>query len=161
WTMRNTELNWAADPLAGVFETTDGAIVIIGAFKENPLRDICRVLEIEDLSLRSEFATYEDMTRNRSDLQKAWAQRLRTQPTDHWVARFEEADILCGPVVKLKDALRHPQISANKMLWSVPHPLGGEFETIGQPIKLSQTPAGVWRRPPTLGEQTSEILSEM
>ena len=46
--MRNNELNWAAMPLSGVFETTDGAVVVVGAFKENPLRDICNAFEIED-----------------------------------------------------------------------------------------------------------------
>jgi formyl-CoA transferase len=44
------ELNWAAMPLSGVFETSDGAIVMVGAFKQNPLRDICTALEIDDLS---------------------------------------------------------------------------------------------------------------
>ena len=51
-----TELNWAAMPLSGVFETTDGAIVLVGAFKANPLQDICQALEIEDLS-----ETYPDL----------------------------------------------------------------------------------------------------
>ena len=34
--MRDKELNWAAMPLSGVFETKDGYLVMIGAFKENP-----------------------------------------------------------------------------------------------------------------------------
>ena len=50
WMMRGRELNWAAMPLSGVFETTDGAIVMVGAFKVNPLRDICNALDIDDLS---------------------------------------------------------------------------------------------------------------
>ena len=50
WMMRGRALNWAAMPLSGVFESTDGAVVMVGAFKENPLRDICRALDIEDLS---------------------------------------------------------------------------------------------------------------
>jgi len=48
--MRSKELNWGAFPLTGVFETTDQAIVMVGAFKTNPLRDICQALDIEDLS---------------------------------------------------------------------------------------------------------------
>ena len=54
---RGYEINWAAMPLSGVFPTTDGAVCMVGAFKENPLRDISKALEIEDLSLRPEFAT--------------------------------------------------------------------------------------------------------
>src|SRR5438874_761744 len=33
WLMRGRELNWAAMPLSGVFETRDGAVVMVGAFK--------------------------------------------------------------------------------------------------------------------------------
>ena len=32
--MRSKDLNWGAFPLTGVFETTDGAIVMVGAFKQ-------------------------------------------------------------------------------------------------------------------------------
>ena len=42
--MRGREVNWGAMPLSGVFETTDGALVLVGAFKANPLRDICTAL---------------------------------------------------------------------------------------------------------------------
>jgi len=56
WLMRGTELNWAAKPLSGCFEAADGPMVIIGAFKANPLRDICAALELEDLSLDPKFA---------------------------------------------------------------------------------------------------------
>src|SRR5690606_18961138 len=46
WMMRGRDLNWGAFPLTGVFETTDRPIVMVGAFKQNPLRDICEALEI-------------------------------------------------------------------------------------------------------------------
>jgi formyl-CoA transferase len=38
--MRQRELNWSAMPLSGAFETSDGAVVMVGAFKTEPLRDI-------------------------------------------------------------------------------------------------------------------------
>jgi crotonobetainyl-CoA:carnitine CoA-transferase CaiB-like acyl-CoA transferase len=31
----------------------------------------------------------------------------------------------------------------------------------GPPIKLTATPAGVYRRPPRLGEHTAEVLAEV
>ncbi|MCB1972920.1 MAG: CoA transferase, partial [Geminicoccaceae bacterium] len=50
WTKHREVLNWAAMPLTGVFDTTNGALVMVGAFKANPLRDISTALGIEDLS---------------------------------------------------------------------------------------------------------------
>src|SRR6476661_5208537 len=72
---RGYEINWASMPLSGVFETTDGAVCMVGAFKENPLRDISKALEIEDLSLRPEFATREDMAANRHELRQIFLAR--------------------------------------------------------------------------------------
>jgi formyl-CoA transferase len=46
--MADSEVNWAAMPLSGVFDTQDGALVLVGAFKPNPLRDICAALQIDD-----------------------------------------------------------------------------------------------------------------
>ena len=48
--MADSEVNWAAMPLPGVFDTQDGALVLVGAFKANPLREICIALQIDDLS---------------------------------------------------------------------------------------------------------------
>ena len=55
WLLRKRDLNWGALPLTGVFETTDGAVVIVGAFKDNPLQDICRALGLPDLSADPEL----------------------------------------------------------------------------------------------------------
>src|SRR5256884_9591671 len=53
----DSDINLAAMPLTGVFETSDGAVVVVGAFKPNPLRDICTALDIADLSPDPRFAT--------------------------------------------------------------------------------------------------------
>src|SRR5207245_2559954 len=58
WLQRKRELNWGAFPLTGVFDTTDGAVVIVGAFKANPLQDICRALDLPDLSANPETAQF-------------------------------------------------------------------------------------------------------
>jgi len=56
WLKDGRELNWGDRPLSGVFPTTDGAIVIVGAFKENPLQLICRALDLPDLSQEAKYA---------------------------------------------------------------------------------------------------------
>ena len=47
------------------------------------------------------------------------------------------------------------------MLIDVPHKYQGTFKTIGNPIKMSETPMQVRRRPPEQGEHNSEVLREM
>ncbi|MDE0792974.1 MAG: CoA transferase, partial [SAR324 cluster bacterium] len=46
---------------------------------------------------------------------------------------------------------------------SMPHPLSGKGDVslIGSPVKMSATPVSYRHAPPTLGQHTNEILSEM
>ena len=46
WLQRGQHFSWGGYPLTGAFETTDGAIVLVGAFKTNPLQDICKALGV-------------------------------------------------------------------------------------------------------------------
>ncbi len=53
--MRGREVNWGAMPLTGVFETLDGALVMVGAFKADPLRDIGAALDLPALHEDARF----------------------------------------------------------------------------------------------------------
>jgi formyl-CoA transferase len=161
WLMRQAELNWAAKPLSGVFQTADGALVIVGAFKQNPLRDISTALALEDLSLRPEFATEEGQEENRAALQQILADQIRTRPTAYWLERLEAADVLCAPVRHLSEALADEQTRVNDMIWRLPHQTVGEVITVGNPVKLSATPAQPRISPPRLGEHSGAVLAEL
>ena len=159
---RGKEINWAATPLSGAFETTDGAICMVGAFKENPLRDICVALEIgEDLSLREELATLEKQYEHRPYLQQVFTERFAANSTDYWMKRLEEQDLLCAPVRTMEEALRDEQTIINKMIIEMQHPTAGTVRALGNPLHLAATPARVDRVPPRLGEHGEEVLAEI
>ena len=160
WLMRGKELNWAAMPLCGVFETTDGAIVMVGAFKQNPLQDICRALDIDDLSADERYADLERQKLHRPELQKVFRERFRTGTTEHWLERLGEVDILCAPVKSLQDALDDPQTAFNEMIVDLAPSPGGPVRLVASPIDMSDAPFRVRRAPPKLGEHTDEILAE-
>lgn len=157
--MADSEVNWAAMPLTGVFETQDGAVVVVGAFKPNPLRDICAALEIPDLSTDPRFATLNDQSKHKSALHAIFRERYRTRPSAHWLARLEAQDLLCAPVRNLREALADPQTAHNEML------LEGDdgeqqFRLVGSPICMSGARATIRRPPPRLGQHTEEVLAE-
>ena len=159
WMMRGRELNWAAMPLSGVFDTTDGAIVMVGAFKENPLRDICHALDIDDLSADPRYATLEQQKLNRAELQSIFRDGFAGDTTAHWLARLDEVDILCAPVVTLEDALDDPQTACNRMIVELEPTAGGPVRLVASPIDMSAAPFAVRRAPPALGEHNDEVLA--
>ncbi|MFS4091048.1 CaiB/BaiF CoA transferase family protein [Streptomyces sp. AF1A] len=159
--MRDRELNWARMPLSGCFPTTDGALVLVGAFKENPLRDICAALDLPDLSQEERFKDLAAQFANRPEIQRILRERFATDTTAHWLARLEERDLLCAPVKNLAEALQDPQTVHNGMLLEFEHPLGETVRTVGSPIAMSEAPTAVRHAPPRLGEHGAQVLAEL
>ena len=159
--MRGRELNWAAMPLAGVFETSDGAIVMVGAFKENPLREICRALELDDLSADPRYADLEQQKAHRAELQAFFRERFAGESTAHWVERLEDVDILCAPVKSLEEALDDPQTAFNRMIVDSEPTTAGPVRLVASPIDLSAAPFAIRRPPPRLGEHRDEVLADL
>lgn len=159
--MRQKELNWSAFPLTGVFDTTDGALVMVGAFKTNPLQDICKALEIEDLSQRPEHGDFDAQAASRSVLQDIFRRAFATNTTEHWLKRLEEVDILCSAVRSLPEALEDEQTLINKLILEMGETPAGPVRVIGSPIDMSSATVSVRLKPPTLGEHNAEILANL
>ena len=159
WMMRGQELNWAAMPLSGVFPTEDGAVVMIGAFKANPLRDICTALAIDDLSADPRYADMEQQKRHRPELQAVFRERFAAGSTAHWLARLDAVDILCAPVTSLPEALADPQTACNRMIVECAPTAAGPVRLVASPIDMSAAPFAVRRPPPKLGEHNDELLA--
>lgn len=159
--MREKDLNWGAFPLTGVFDTTDGAIVMVGAFKQNPLQDICNALEIEDLSAQPRYKDFDAQMAHRPELQAIFRENFARNSNAHWLKRLEEVDILCAPVRNLAEALRDPQTVINKMILEAGETAAGPIRLIGSPIDMSAAPVSVRIPPPRLGEHNDEILASL
>jgi formyl-CoA transferase len=66
-------------------------------------------------------------------------------------------DIPCGPILSMKEIAAEPALRKTGTVVEVDHPTRGKYLTVGNPIKLSDSPADV-QRSPLLGEHTEEIL---
>ncbi|NTF44806.1 formyl-CoA transferase [Rhizobium sp. AC27/96] len=159
--MRQRDLNWGAFPLTGVFETTDGAIVMVGAFKPNPLRDICEALEIEDLSQYPHYKDFDAQMARRPELQAIFRDNFAKNSTAHWIERLEGVDILCAPVRSLPEALKDEQTIINKMILEAGETAAGPIRLIGSPIDMSAAHVTVRISPPQLGQHNDEILASL
>jgi crotonobetainyl-CoA:carnitine CoA-transferase CaiB-like acyl-CoA transferase len=62
--------------------------------------------------------------------------------------------------LRLEDVLEHPQIAANDLMVDVEVAGHGRARVVGNPIRLSRSPAAVRRPVPRLGQHTREVLAE-
>jgi formyl-CoA transferase len=69
-------------------------------------------------------------------------------------------DIPVGPILSMKEIAEEQSLRDTGTVVEVDHPGRGKYLTVGNPIKLSDSPADV-RRSPLLGEHTEEILRKV
>jgi formyl-CoA transferase len=69
-------------------------------------------------------------------------------------------DIPCGPILSMKELAEDQSLRKTGTVVEVDHPTRGKYLSVGNPIKLSDSPTDV-KRSPLLGEHTEEILSQV
>ncbi|HTJ56567.1 MAG TPA: CoA transferase [Devosiaceae bacterium] len=158
WMMRKRDLNWARFPLTGVYQTSTRPIVMVGAFKKNPLQDICQALEIEDLSQRERYKDFDAQSVHRAELQEIFRAHFAKRDAEYWLKRLEEVDILCAPVRSMAEALEDEQTIANRMIIEAGRSASGPIRLIASPIDMSAAPLAIRQLPPQLGEHNAEIF---
>jgi crotonobetainyl-CoA:carnitine CoA-transferase CaiB-like acyl-CoA transferase len=144
----------------GVFKAKDGYLTI-GATGAKRWRQFCHLLGTEEWLDDPRFQTNGDRFANRFVLQELINEKLQARTVDEWEQFLNEAGIPAGPVYTMDSALNHPQTRHREMVVERPHPVLGTVSLLGLPVKFSETPAGVDRIPPELGEHTDEILDEI
>ncbi len=73
---------------------------------------------------------------------------------------LNEYDVPCGPILSMKEIAEEPSLRATGTVVEVAHPERGTYLSVGNPIKLSDSPTEVVCSP-LLGEHTEEILRDV
>jgi formyl-CoA transferase len=121
---------------------------------------VCKLIGREEWITDPEYAT-----------PKARLPRLMSifATVEEWsttLTKFEAMDILnkydipCGPILSMKEIAEEPSLRATGTIVEVDHPERGPYLSVGNPIKLSDSPTEV-RRSPLLGEHTDEVLADL
>lgn len=140
------------------YPTADGHIIVacIGdAFFER-FAEFAEIPELMDPALRKQPVRFAQKAR----IDALIAEKFRTRPTAHWEAELRKARIPCGPVNNFKDALNDEQVRARDMVKPLKLHSGEVIEVPGNPIKLSNAEDRPLGSPPTLGQDTMQVLGQ-
>ena len=121
---------------------------------------VVSVLGRPELADDPRFKNVELRWENRAALEpiiEAWTR----QRSKHEVMRLMgDAGVPCGACQDTGEVLADPHLKAREMVVDVDYPHRGTYQTVGCPIKLSDSPAKV-TRPPLLGEHTGDLLGSL
>ena len=141
------------------FRASDGHFTV-GAANERLWPRFAALLGLEPLTSDPRFATAAARLRNRAALQALVEAVTVGRPRHHWLALCEEAGIPAGPIYSVPEALADPHALARGMVQELEHPRAGRVKALGNPVKLSKSPATMRKSAPELGEDTDAILRE-
>ncbi|MFH1647533.1 MAG: CoA transferase [Chloroflexota bacterium] len=140
----------------GAYRTKDGWITIGASWPR-----IARTLGIDWIIEDPRFATLEDRLKNRTELDAIITEALSQMESEKWLEILHADDIAAGPIYNLDQAPEDPQIQHNDMILTLNHVLGGQVKLVGNPIKMPGIHPGEYTPPPTLGQHTHQVLSEL
>ena len=139
------------------FAASDGDFVV-AVGNDQQWRRFCGAIGLTETGADERFATNRDRIKHYSTLRPLLAERLRTRPRGEWVMTLKTAGVPCGAVRDVGEVLQDPQLDARDMIQRIEHAVAGAIRVTGVPVKLSDTPGAVRTAPPTLGQQTRQIL---
>ncbi len=88
------------------------------------------------------------------------AEITATRTTAEWLALCDENDIPAAAITTLGELPEHPHLKAVGLFQRREHPTEGTIRELRPPVQFSDSPAGLRRHAPLLGEHSAEILRE-
>jgi crotonobetainyl-CoA:carnitine CoA-transferase CaiB-like acyl-CoA transferase len=135
------------------FETLDGRI-IVAVGNDGQFRKLCLALTIPELAMDPKFAT----NKVRIELIPILQTHFTLNSSAYWLDVLEAAGVPCGPIQSIAQAWESDQAKARHLKVTLPHAVLGEVATVAVPIRFSGTPLLPKKAPPTLGENTRDVM---
>lgn len=155
----------AAHPSAvpyNAWQCRDGVYIVVAANSDKQYAKLCMRLEREDLISDARFETNALRVKNRKAIDDILADIFLTKTSDEWMETLSGSGLAHGPVNAMERAFQHPQIEPRRMVeaidWKAAE--GGEWRTLGVPVKFSETQGEVRGPPSLVGEHTDAVLKE-
>ena len=143
----------------GIYPAKDGSIAI-GAPGPKHWALLCKAMQADDLIDDPRAANTFKRSENREYIDGRiieWtSQRTRKQIMDTL-----GGDVPMGPVNTGEDIYNDPHVAARNMIATIELPGDNpDVSIVNTPFRYTNTPAGIYRRPPRLSEHRDEILKE-
>ena len=141
----------------GIFQTSDGEVAVAPA-SDKFCNIFLECIDLPNLLDNNLYKNNANRMKNRETLNEIINKKMKIKTSQYWIDILNEAGCPAAKIVSLPDALNSQLIQDNEMVINSNGPEGRNIKMTGFPVKLSETPAKLFRSPPLLGEHTEEIL---
>jgi crotonobetainyl-CoA:carnitine CoA-transferase CaiB-like acyl-CoA transferase len=146
---------------SGVFMSQDKPFYINCGNDKIFHRLAAQVLERPDLANDPVYSDRNGRMAKRDEIFKMLEELFVQHPWSYWQPRMRAAQIPCGEVRNVGDALRSPEAKERNLVTRVEHPQLGWIPNVRLPILYSGTPLADPQPAPAVGQHTQEVLAEV
>ncbi|TQV68071.1 CaiB/BaiF CoA transferase family protein [Denitrobaculum tricleocarpae] len=143
-----------------IYETSDGYISV-AVQSDKQWEGLTRALETPEWLEDPRFKTPALRQTNIDARLELTQSVLTTRSSEEWLARLEEQDVPCVPVLTRSDMISHPQVVASGIVMESDHPHAGRLRQARPAPRFSETPAELRHGGALLGAHNDEILAEL
>ncbi|MBT4519141.1 MAG: CoA transferase [Halieaceae bacterium] len=157
---REVSVQKAATFIDLVYETQTGYISV-SAMTNGQWQALCRTLDHVEWLDDERFKT-PALRDKYADQRLAMTQEvLLTKSAEQWLELLDAAKVPCAPVLKRKEMIEHPVITASELIFESDHPVAGRIRQAGPAARFSKSKPELDRGAPLLGQHNSELLDEI
>ncbi len=142
------------------FETADG-FMILAIGNDAQFQRFCELAHKPQLAEDERFKQNSSRVKHREILVPLIVDIMVSKATDTWLDELNQRGIPCGPIANIDQVFDNPQVQYRGMRLELDHPTAGKVPSVANPINLSETPISYHKAPPTLGQHTEQVLSEL
>jgi crotonobetainyl-CoA:carnitine CoA-transferase CaiB-like acyl-CoA transferase len=143
-----------------VFAARDRSFALAAA-NDRQFATLCASIGHPEWSADPRFATNPARVVHRQALEELLTEAFSSRDAEDWVRALRAAGVPCAPINSVDEAFAHEQVRALDVVETIAHPTAGQVPLVRSPLHLSATPPIIRLPPPTLGQHTQEILSEV
>jgi crotonobetainyl-CoA:carnitine CoA-transferase CaiB-like acyl-CoA transferase len=134
---------------------TRGRNIVVGAGNDGQFRKLMQMLGKPELAADPRFKTNKDRVANRLALEAELRALTKHRDGESFANELMENGVPSGAVMEVPDVMEHPHTRHRGMVWEK-----DGYRNVGNPVKLSRTPASPRSKPKKFGADTRAVLSE-
>jgi crotonobetainyl-CoA:carnitine CoA-transferase CaiB-like acyl-CoA transferase len=143
-----------------VFRCSDGQIVL-AVGNDSQFEKLCEALELTELCNDQRFKTNAQRIKNLLELRSLLDQAFIKNSRSYWTQKMQDAEVPCGPINSIAEALNDPQIVHRQMVRELDHPISGKVPQVMTTFHFTNSSIKVDQAPPLLGQHTLSIVSDL
>ncbi|CAH1788937.1 unnamed protein product, partial [Owenia fusiformis] len=143
------------------FKTSDDKYITVGAGNNAMFAELCQRMDTEHFLEDPRYKDNEDRVENRKILLSCIQERFSEKSLSEWMDVFDGCGFPYGPINNIEQVFNDPQVQHCDLIQEMEHSTVGNIKIPGPAVKYSESKTVLQGAPPTLGQHTSEVLTNM